>query len=55
MLSIVPTQSRLAASYRECLDTVAREKRYLAQISAEDCRQLLQTPTPSPEHGTPTR
>lgn len=30
-------------------------KRYLAQISAEDCRQLLQTPTPSPEHGTPTR
>jgi|APEBP8051073058_1049385.scaffolds.fasta_scaffold01222_4 hypothetical protein len=30
-------------------------KRYLAQISAGDCRQLLQTPTPSPEHGTPTR
>lgn len=29
--------------------------RYLAQISADDCRQLLQTPTPSPEHGTPTR
>lgn len=30
-------------------------KRYLAQISAGDCRQLLQPPTPSPEHGTPTR
>lgn len=34
MLPIVPTQSRLAASYRDCLDTVAREKRYLAQIEA---------------------
>jgi len=30
-------------------------KRYLAQISADDCRQLLQTPTPSPEHGKHTR
>lgn len=29
--------------------------RYLAQISADDCRDLLQTPTPSPEHGKRTR
>ena len=31
---IAPIAERHAASYRECLDTVAREKRYLAQIEA---------------------
>jgi ribosomal protein S18 acetylase RimI-like enzyme len=31
---IVPVQEHLAASYRECLDTVARERRYLAQTEA---------------------
>ncbi|MCA0175885.1 MAG: GNAT family N-acetyltransferase [Proteobacteria bacterium] len=34
MLPIVPVQLQYAASYRECLDVVAREKRYLAQIEA---------------------
>lgn len=34
MLPIVPVQERYAASYRECLDVVARERRYLAQIEA---------------------
>jgi hypothetical protein len=29
--------------------------RYLARISAEDCRQLLPPSTPSPDHGTHTR
>ena len=34
MVEIVPVAEDLAASYRECLDVVAREKRYLAQIEA---------------------
>lgn len=34
MLPIVPVQQSYAASYRECLDVVAREGRYLAQIEA---------------------
>jgi ribosomal protein S18 acetylase RimI-like enzyme len=34
MLPIVPVQAALAASYRECLDIVARERRYLAQTEA---------------------
>jgi len=34
MLPIVAVQERYAASYRECLDVVAREKRYLAQVEA---------------------
>ena len=34
MVEIVPVAEGLAASYRECLDVVAREKRYLAQIEA---------------------
>ena len=34
MPSIVPVQERYAASYRTCLDVVARERRYLAQIEA---------------------
>ena len=34
MLPIVPVQTRYAASYRECLDAVAREKKYLAQVEA---------------------
>ena len=34
MLPIVAVQEKYAASYRACLDVVAREKRYLAQIEA---------------------
>ena len=34
MLLITPVQERYAASYRECLDVVARERRYLAQFEA---------------------
>lgn len=34
MLPIVPVQEKYAASYRVCLDIVAREKKYLAQIEA---------------------
>ena len=34
MVEIVPVAEHLAASYRQCLDVVAREKRYLAQIEA---------------------
>ena len=34
MLPIVAAQEKFAASYRACLDVVAREKRYLAQIEA---------------------
>jgi len=34
MVQIVPVAEEHARSYRECLDAVAREKRYLAQIEA---------------------
>lgn len=34
MLPIIPVQQSYAASYRACLDIVAREKKYLAQIEA---------------------
>jgi ribosomal protein S18 acetylase RimI-like enzyme len=34
MPSIVAVQENYAASYRECLDAVAREQKYLAQIEA---------------------
>lgn len=34
MLPIVPVQEKYAASYRACLDVVAREKKYLAQVEA---------------------
>jgi ribosomal protein S18 acetylase RimI-like enzyme len=34
VVRIVPVAADHAASYRECLDVVAREKRYLAQIEA---------------------
>jgi len=34
MLPIVPVQTKYAASYRTCLDLVAREKKYLAQVEA---------------------
>ena len=34
MLPIVPVREELAASYRQCLDIVAKERRYLAQIEA---------------------
>lgn len=34
MFPIVAVQTPFAASYRECLDSVAREQRYLAQVEA---------------------
>jgi len=34
MLSIVTVKETYAASYRECLDAVAREQKYLAQVEA---------------------
>ena len=34
MLPIVDVQEQYATSYRDCLDVVAREKKYLAQIEA---------------------
>lgn len=34
MISIVAVQEKYAASYRDCLDVVAREKKYLGQIEA---------------------
>lgn len=34
IVAVVPIAESHAASYRECLDTVAREKRYLAQLEA---------------------
>ena len=34
MISIVPVQEKYAGTYRACLDVVAREKKYLAQIEA---------------------
>lgn len=34
MLPIVSVQEIYAASYRDCLDAVARERRYLAQVEA---------------------
>lgn len=34
LLPIVPVQETYAASFRECLDVVAREGRYLAQVEA---------------------
>jgi GNAT superfamily N-acetyltransferase len=34
MFPIVAVQTPYAASYRECLDSVAREQRYLAQVEA---------------------
>lgn len=33
-INVVPVELHHAASYRACLDTVAREQRYLAQIEA---------------------
>ncbi|WP_256646504.1 GNAT family N-acetyltransferase [Thermomonas paludicola] len=34
MITIAPAQEEFAASYRECLDLVAKERKYLAQIEA---------------------
>lgn len=34
MLPIMPVQERYAASYHECLDAVAHERKYLAQVEA---------------------
>lgn len=39
-IAVVPIQEGHAASFRECLDTVAREKRYLAQIEAVPLERL---------------
>lgn len=41
MLPIVPTQEPYAASYRECLDVVAREKKYLAQVEALPLQRII--------------
>jgi ribosomal protein S18 acetylase RimI-like enzyme len=38
--NIVPIAESHAASFRECLDTVAREKRYLAQIEAPPLERI---------------
>ena len=40
MLPIVPVQEMYAASYRACLDAVAREKKYLAQIEALPTKRI---------------
>lgn len=40
MVEIVPVAEHLAASYRQCLDVVAREKRYLAQIEALPLKRI---------------
>lgn len=34
MVEVVPVSEHLAAGYRQCLDAVARERRYLAQVEA---------------------
>lgn len=39
-ITIRPIEIRDAAGYRECLDVVAREKRYLAQIEALPLDQI---------------
>lgn len=41
MLPIVPVQERHAASYRECLDLVARERRFLAQTEALPLERIV--------------
>jgi putative acetyltransferase len=40
MLHIIPVQEAYAASFRECLDLVAREKRFLAQIEAPPLERI---------------
>ena len=39
-VAIVPIQEAHVASFRECLDTVARERRYLAQVEAVPLERL---------------
>ena len=41
MLPIVAVALQYAASYRDCLDFVAREKRYLAQIEALPLERIV--------------
>jgi ribosomal protein S18 acetylase RimI-like enzyme len=41
-LPVVPMTAALAASFRACLDTVAREKRFLAQIEAPPLERVQQ-------------
>jgi hypothetical protein len=46
MVPIVAVAEKYAASYRECLDVVAREHKYLAQVEAlplERIREFVQT------------
>ena len=45
LLPIIAAAEKYAASYRECLDVVARERRYLAQVEAvplERMRKFVQ-------------
>lgn len=39
-IAIVPVAEDLAASFRDCLDVVAREQRYLAQIEAPPLQRI---------------
>ena len=41
-VDIVPIANEHAAAFRECLDTVAREKQYLAQIEAPPLERVQQ-------------
>jgi putative acetyltransferase len=41
-LPVVPITAALAAGFRACLDTVAREKRYLAQVEAPPLERVQQ-------------
>jgi ribosomal protein S18 acetylase RimI-like enzyme len=42
LLPVVPITAALAASFRACLDTVAREKRFLAQVEAPPLDRVQQ-------------
>ena len=41
-LPIVPISAALVASFRDCLDTVARERRFLAQVEAPPLERVQQ-------------
>lgn len=42
MVTILPIPENHAAGFRACLDTVAREKRYLAQVEAPPLERVRQ-------------
>lgn len=42
LLPVVPITAALAAGFRSCLDTVAREKRFLAQLEAPPLERVQQ-------------